>query len=108
LLFYLRIFTDGTFKKWVLGLITVNIIYIIVFDFVVIFQCNPIEGAWLQWDGTFEGSCYNINIPGWTSGVSSIVLGVAEVILPIPRILKLNMTRARKFSLVGMFGVGIL
>lgn len=108
LCFYLRIFPDKKFHKWCFVLMGLNGAYIITLLFTTIFQCSPVEGAWLHWDGTFEGTCLNININGWTSTALNICLDVATIVLPLPELVKLNLSWRKKFGILSMFCVGFL
>lgn len=65
LFFYLRIFPKKEIKIAIWVLVGLNIGYLLTFELISIFQCTPIPGAWLEWDGTYEATCRNINMQGW-------------------------------------------
>ncbi|CZR68781.1 related to integral membrane protein PTH11 [Phialocephala subalpina] len=106
LLFYLRIFPRRSFKYSVYALIAANILYLISFEVVSIWQCRPIKGAWKRWDGEFKCTCNNINLQGWLSAVFNIVLDIAMLSLPMPELYKLSMSTKKKVHIMLMFGVG--
>jgi hypothetical protein len=85
-----------------------NVAYWIAFLIVTIFQCRPLPGAWTRWDGTFRGQCTNVNIQGWMSGVATILLDVATLVLPLPIIAKLDLSLQKKVHIFLMFSVGFL
>jgi hypothetical protein len=108
LLFYLRVFSTPSFRACVYFLIACNVAYCIAFVGVSIWQCLPIYGAWTRWDGTFEGTCNNINLQGWLSAALNIVIDMCTLLLPIPELIKLEMPRSKKVLIFLMFSVGFL
>ena len=81
--------------------------YAIAFDLVSIFQCRPIKGAWHRWDGT-PYQCSNENAQGWASAAINMALDVTTLILPLPVLAKLPMSRRKKAQAMLMFLVGSL
>lgn len=73
-----------------------------------IFQCTPISYTWTGWRNETEGHCLNIYIQAWVSGILNVVLDIAVILLPIPHLLKLNLSRKKKLQVVAMFSVGML
>lgn len=65
LLFYLKIFPKRGIKIAVWILVGFNVGYLIAFEVISIWQCTPIPGAWLEWDGTYTATCRDINMQGW-------------------------------------------
>jgi hypothetical protein len=108
LFFYLRAFSNKTFRMLVYIVIALNVGYWITFILISVFQCSPIEGAWTRWDGTFKGKCQNINLQGWMSAAITIFLDLATLILPLPLLAKLALSRRKKVQLFLMFSVGFL
>ncbi|RDW60685.1 hypothetical protein BP6252_12068 [Coleophoma cylindrospora] len=80
--------------------------YGFVFVGISVFQCQPIAGAWEQWDGTWEGTCNNINLQGWASAVINIIFDVITLSLPLVPLWKLNMALRKKIQVMIMFSVG--
>jgi hypothetical protein len=108
LLFYLRIFPQKPFRKWVYVLIGLNVCYCIAFSLTMAFQCTPVSGAWLAWSGEFQAQCVNINYIGWSGAAVGIVFDVATIFLPIPQLVGLNMSLKKKLQVSLMFVVGLL
>lgn len=106
LFFYLKVFPGRTFRYIVYTLIACNICYAVVFDFLLAFQCHPISGAWLSWDGQFDAKCISINLLGWSAAAINIVLDLAVIILPLPELFRLSMSLKKKIQIVMMFAVG--
>jgi hypothetical protein len=108
LIFYLRIFSRRGFKYGAYALIAANVMYLIAFELVTIWQCRPIKGAWRRWDGEFPCTCNNINLQGWLSATFNIVLDVCMLSLPMPELYRLSLSTKKKVHVMLMFGVGFL
>lgn len=108
LLFYLRIFPRRGFKYGVYTLLVANIMYLIAFELVSIWQCQPLRGAWKRWDGEFRCKCNNINLQGWTSASINILFDLCILGLPLPEIYRLSLSNKKKFQVMLMFCLGIL
>jgi hypothetical protein len=106
LCFYLKVFPGRQFRYIVYALIFANACYILSFDFLLAFQCNPIAGAWRSWDGEFQAKCISINILGWTAAAVNILLDVAVIALPLPELFRLSMSLKKKIQIIMMFAVG--
>lgn len=106
LFFYLKVFPGRAFRWCVYVLIAANILYAVVFDLLLAFQCNPIPGAWRSWDGTYPAKCISINILGWTAAAINILLDLAVIALPLPELFRLSMSIKKKVQIVLMFAVG--
>ncbi len=106
LFFYLKVFPGRGFRYCVYTLIGLNICYAVVFDLLLAFQCNPIAGAWLSWDGTYTAKCISINLLGWSAAAINIVLDLCVIILPLPELFRLSMSLRKKVQIIMMFAVG--
>ncbi|KAI1343544.1 hypothetical protein F5Y15DRAFT_236005 [Xylariaceae sp. FL0016] len=106
LVFYLRIFPRKAFRVWAWILIAANIALGLAFVLSTVFQCTPINGAWVNWDGAFEGKCRDVGLIAWLAAGSSIVLDVATISLPLPELWRLNMARKKRIQIMLMFAVG--
>ncbi|KAK3367779.1 hypothetical protein B0H63DRAFT_86237 [Podospora didyma] len=109
ILFYLRVFPPGADNK--LGRIlvitlVVNFLYNLSFFLVVIFQCKPIHGFWMQWEGHDQSECVNVNAMAWAAAATGIAFDVWLLALPFPQLLTLNLQRKKKIMGSFMFGVG--
>ncbi|KAH8904863.1 hypothetical protein BR93DRAFT_938950 [Coniochaeta sp. PMI_546] len=106
LFFYLKVFPGRGFRYCVYTLIGLNVCYAVVFDLLLAFQCNPIAGAWLSWDGTYHAKCISINLLGWSAAAINIVLDLAVITLPLPELFRLSMSLRKKIQIIMMFAVG--
>ncbi|KAF2502651.1 hypothetical protein BU16DRAFT_554699 [Lophium mytilinum] len=107
LFFYLRIFPGKNFRKCVYGVMACCVLYIVGFIPPVIAQCRPINLAWKHWDGEHEGHCINLNVEGWISAAVNIAIDVMVILLPLQQIVKLKLSRRKKYGLIVMFTMGV-
>lgn len=108
LAFYLQIFPSRTFRNWTFALMACNVAFMIAIVFATVFRCWPIEGAWLAWDGTFQGRCFDLNPLVWAGALLTIFLDTATLLLPMPALWKLNMSIKKRVQIMLMFGIGAL
>lgn len=107
LFFYLKVFPGRGFRYCVYVLVGLNVCYAVAFDLLLAFQCNPIAGAWLIWDGTYHAKCISINLLGWSAAAINIVLDLAVIILPLRELFRLSMSIKKKVQIIMMFAVGL-
>ncbi len=108
LAFYLRVFSSRTFRFVVFTLMGISVGFGIANTFAMIFQCTPIPFFWQGWAGETTGTCININLFSWIRAAVEIGLDVAILSLPIPMLLKLEMSWRKKIQVIMMFSVGFV
>ncbi|KAJ4390957.1 hypothetical protein N0V93_004556 [Gnomoniopsis smithogilvyi] len=106
LFFYLRIFPAKGVRMLLWGTIFYNIAWGIAFVLVAIFQCQPISFYWTKWDGVGSGTCLDTNAIGWANGVSSIVLDVWMLAIPMAQLRTLQLHFKKKIGVAIMFCTG--
>ncbi|KAF6790390.1 integral membrane protein [Colletotrichum sojae] len=68
--------------------------------------CRPIA---MQWDPTIPGGECGDQIAGFAAvGVVDLIVDLVIFILPIPMVLKLQVSKAHRLALVSIFGAGVL
>ncbi|KAK4228918.1 hypothetical protein QBC38DRAFT_360661, partial [Podospora fimiseda] len=114
LVFYLRIFPNKTFR-----LITYAVIFWVclssfIFVFCQIFQCLPVNHIWeLGWvkGGQFGPGhpffCLDINTLTYTIAAFSIAQDIFILLMPLPLLVKLNVSKRSKAGIIFMFSLGI-
>ena|ERR1700743_132082 len=108
LAFYLRIFTERKFKRStyiLMGFVTTFLVAILP---ATIFQCTPISYMWTSWTGETKGHCINVSTLTWFASSINIIQDIAVIVLPIPHLLHLSLSRKKKLQIVSMFCVGLL
>lgn len=106
LAFYLQIFPGRGFRNWTFTLMACNVACMVSMILATTFRCWPIEGTWLEWDGTFQGRCSDMTPLVWAGAILTILLDVATLVLPMPALWKLNMSIKKRVQIMLMFGVG--
>lgn len=76
-----------------------------IFVFVVLFQCLPVNAIW---DRSIEAKCLSINAAGYAGAVMAVIEDIALIILPIPELLKLQVTGRKRVGLGIMFAIASL
>jgi len=108
LFFYLRVFPGTTIRRLIWATIIFDIVFGIVFVFIAIFQCQPIDYFWKNWDGEHRGKCFDMNAIGWANATISIPLDFWMLGLPTSQLIHLKLHWKKKIGVGLMFGVGTL
>ncbi|KAI1764254.1 hypothetical protein GGR53DRAFT_494441 [Hypoxylon sp. FL1150] len=106
LFFYLDVFPKKSFRICTYALIVINFTYAVTYDLLLIFQCNPLSGAWRTWDGEFEAQCISVNVLGWSAAAINIALDLAVIVLPLPELYSLSLSLRKRLQIMAMFAVG--
>ena len=106
LIFYYRLFPSHRFRIWCKVMLAFCGATTITFAFATIFQCTPLS---FSWDKNIQGGyCINFVAASWAHGGVNSLQDLAILIMPIPLIWKLQMTRTKKAGLSAIFGLGTL
>ena len=103
---YIRIFPTRNFKLGAAILAFITIGWVIAINGVSIFQCTPIEKAWLG--PAVAGTCINLKASFIGNAVPNILTDVAILCMPVAQVLKLQVSSAQRASLCFMFLLGAL
>ncbi|KAI1770103.1 hypothetical protein F4818DRAFT_275081 [Hypoxylon cercidicola] len=77
--------------------------WVVAQEFVLIFSCYPIPS---YWDLSVPGTCLDSRLIGWMNAVGNIITDIIVLVLPIPVVWRLNLKRARKWAVLGIFALG--
>lgn len=73
------------------------------------FACKPISAVWTSWDGTRKADyCINENTFYLVAAALNIGLDIGIVLIPIPELIRLNLSSRKKVLLSAIFGVGTM
>jgi len=108
LFFCLRIFPNREIRKWLFSIIALVAAHGTAFTLVAAFNCTPIRYIWQNWDGEHTGRCINFHIMAWVHAATNIALDLLMLGVPIPELLKLQMSTRRKVYIILMFSIGVL
>lgn len=108
LFFYLKIFPNKGVRVLLWATIGYNAIWGIAFILLSIFQCRPISYYWTNWDGEHAGSCLDANSLGWANAITSIVLDIWMLAIPLFQLRSLQLHLKKKIGVAIMFSTGTL
>ncbi|MCJ1280168.1 hypothetical protein MMC21_007995 [Puttea exsequens] len=103
LLLFNRIFPIRRFRilLWSVGIFIVT--YSAIQVLATIFQCRPIRAAW---DTTVKAQCIQINLLFMIMAGMNVLTDIILLIAPLPTLWSLQMPRAMKYQLMGIFCIG--
>ncbi|KAH6625465.1 integral membrane protein, partial [Boeremia exigua] len=103
--FYLRIFPQPEFRKWVWTCMSLVSGYWIGSMLTIFLICRPFE---MNWNPSIPGGhCASYNIAFVTIGIFNMITDLIIMLLPIPFIRKIQMAVGTKIGLVAIFGIGL-
>lgn len=105
LLFYRRIFPKRSFNILVWTMFGMNAFWGVAYTFVYIFQCVPVEQVFTTSIGEPGRRCWS-QAANQSFAISSIVLDVVILIMPMPSIWELQMPVRQKLVVTGIFLLG--
>ena len=103
LILYHRIFANQRFRiaVWAVGVFIAT--YSFVQFLVVIFQCNPVRGAW---DFTVKATCIELMLELQIMGIFNAITDIITVCLPMVMLWRLQMPPRKKAQVVATFLLG--
>jgi hypothetical protein len=108
LFFYLRIFTIRRARILIISTISITVVMTFVFVIVLVFQCNPIDYFWLEWDGEHQGHCMSTGLIVWANAIITIVFDFWIIIIPLLYVLRLQLSLKKRILASIMFAVGVM
>ncbi len=103
ILLYLRIFVSKRFRLAAFAILFVVVGYGIGGIAATIWQCVPIQGAWIK---STPATCINSDVFWVAYAVLNIVTDVMVLVLPIGPIMKLQLRLRDRILLCGVFTLG--
>lgn len=115
LLFYRRM-VAGTFNRyWIFatwGAIALTAAYLVAFDLLLIFNCQPTRAYWMahdpEWEAKVNYYCLDTTqVINPIAGGLSVFSDIYAIVLPCLMVQGLDMTRRQKIGLNAVFATGI-
>ncbi|KAK7918323.1 CFEM domain-containing protein [Apiospora marii] len=107
LLLYLRIFPDRQFRKHIFVLMGVMALFCVAFVITLLTYCVPFDYTWTRWDNEKHGKCINMDAQTYTCAALNIVLDIVIFFMPIPQLMKLDLSWKKKVGIIFTFLVGL-
>lgn len=103
LLLYRRLFPNRHFQVilWCVGAFI--LCYTIIGILVCIFECQPIEVAW---EPSTKGRCIHLSIATMFMACMNFITDFVTLLLPMPLLWRLQISKERKLQLIGIFLTG--
>jgi membrane-associated HD superfamily phosphohydrolase len=73
----------------------------------MIFACHPISNAW-KYANTANGTCINRLAAAYTYGGLNVIYDIIVVVLPIPKLMRLDVSTRQKAGILSCFLVGFI
>jgi hypothetical protein len=109
ILFLLRIFPQRAFRTAAWAVFAFVLVSNVIFVFLQVFQCSPIDYNWKGWKGDFgPHRCIDVNMLSYTHSSFSIAHDVIILFLPMPLVWQLNMGWRQKAGIFIMFSLGVV
>ncbi|KAF2638130.1 hypothetical protein P280DRAFT_432362 [Massarina eburnea CBS 473.64] len=100
---YYRVFATKGFRKMCLVMAGLSVAWTVSYLAVSIFNCSPIPRVY---DRTIPGTCVNFHIHRWSNAGTNLLLDLIIFIMPMPLIMKLNMSLGNRLGLILLFSIG--
>ncbi|KAH7309897.1 hypothetical protein B0I35DRAFT_482624 [Stachybotrys elegans] len=106
---YLRIFPVDQFRRQCYAVLILVAIYYVAFTISTATLCRPASYFWTNWNPELEtvGKCGNIYLHIMFSFIASAILDLAIFLMPIPQVLKLQMTLKKRIAICCIFATGL-
>ncbi|PYI00820.1 integral membrane protein PTH11-like protein [Aspergillus sclerotiicarbonarius CBS 121057] len=101
---YYRIFITPKFRLVVILTAVWVILWLMTMEIVLGLECRPIQKFW---DSSVEGKCFNLVAFSYFTNIANLVTDIWIFLLPLPVILRLQITRNKKIGLSLLFSVGL-
>lgn len=102
---YTALFPGKRFCRICQCTMVVTIAYFIMVFLETFLLCKPVQ---YNWDKSIQGICQGENTAYLVAGITNLVIDTFIVVLPMPRVFKLQMSLPRRISVAAMFSLGVL
>ena len=107
LMLYRRIFTTSAFRRKVLVVGSICVVWCLLAIFIYVFGCRPFSAAF-DIELLFTYHCINLQIFIWAITACNVGLDVVVLSLPIHQVWKLQLSVQKKISVSAVFLLGSL
>lgn len=100
---YLRVFPTRWINITARYGILVMVIQETIFYFLILLRCAPVSASW---DIRQKGRCLDLNAIGFAGAILGIVEHFGILVMPLPELWKLKLSRRRRIMLAAVFSLG--
>ncbi|CAN8099360.1 unnamed protein product [Discula destructiva] len=104
---YLRIFSSKNFRWLCWAMLGFLVCFALVFLISLLTYCVPFEYVWQRWDHRHAGRCINMTAQTYVCAALNIILDVAIFLMPISKLMKLEIDWKAKIGVVLTFMLGL-
>lgn len=108
LLLFLRLFPHEGFRLATKLVLAFTTIWALAIFLTKVLSCRPLSYFWTRWDGEHEGTCLSHENIIWAHASINIFLDLVIIGLPMPTLLRMNLSWRKKLAICSMFAVGIV
>lgn len=113
IVFYVRVFPPSfnvKINRLVIFTGFLNVLLVLGFLVAIVFQCDPINYFWHQWDSqsSVQGRCLPLQSLFWAGSATGITFDLWLIVLPMPGIWKLDLSRRARLLAGIMLSFGLL
>jgi hypothetical protein len=114
LAFYLRIFPFGRIHQLAYLFIAICVCLLVSIFLAHLLQCMPIDFIWQQWQGTLIKQPAHVTCGvqrdnlNFAFNITNVIMDGIIIVLPIPRVLLMELRWQRKLRVLLVFCVGFL
>ncbi|KAF7881614.1 uncharacterized protein EAF02_006302 [Botrytis sinoallii] len=107
LMYYLSIFRPSKAFRWtVYGTLVFTICYLIASTLVQVFWCNPVAAAFGIKTPGKKAVCLDGYVTDLAIGALNLLTDIIILVLPMPMLYRLQLSRGRKLGLAAIFAIG--
>jgi hypothetical protein len=107
LFLYLRLSPQKWFRILVWTLAAIVITYVVVYNFMSIFGCQPVAATW-NLEVMASATCMDPLTKYMSLSILNIIIDVFTLVLPIPVVAPLQMSMRQKVVICSLFATGSL
>ncbi|KAL6233068.1 hypothetical protein BDW75DRAFT_246823 [Aspergillus navahoensis] len=108
LFLYLRLFPNALLRTIIFISLAITTLWALGSFLAQVLSCNPVSYYWNQWDGEHEGKCTSHNSLLLAHSITNIFLDILVIALPMPVLVRLQMSLEKRMGMCLMFAVGLV
>ncbi|KAL4987806.1 hypothetical protein BDW68DRAFT_197132 [Aspergillus falconensis] len=108
LFLYLRLFPNALLRRAIFISLAITSLWALGSFLAQVLSCKPVSYYWNQWDGEHVGKCSSHNSLLLAHSIINIFLDILVFALPMPVLVRLQMSIEKRVGICLMFAVGLV